>query len=332
MASSSACSLSKSLTGRAPNILAIKHKEVKHSITGAVSGPSASQLRAEAAALCRRASVHSKQSSKTLVSEFWNKESQDYLGAKSSSVKASNLTSGLSCPVVTARLFGPAVFEASKLRVLFLGSNKEHPDRLPRIYTLTHSDVTSKITLAVSREINKAQLKGWYSKLQRDEVLAEWKRVRGTMSLHVHCHISGGNFLHNIIANLRFYIFRKELPVVLEAFRHGDEELLKEYPDLDEALVWVYFHSNVEAYNRVECWGPLVEAAKSATEEAKEAIHHAMDEIEKKWPQELWPGKVCTKACECCTRHGALIPLPETFKLLQTQEEYGQQYGQEEAL
>lgn len=58
----------------------------------------------------------------------------------------------------TARLFGPAVFEASKLRVLFLGSNKEHPDRLPRIYTLTHSDVTSKITLAVSREINKAQV------------------------------------------------------------------------------------------------------------------------------------------------------------------------------
>jgi hypothetical protein len=103
MASSSACSLSKSLTGRATDILAIKHKEVKHSITGAVSGPSASQLRAEAAALCRRASVHSKQSSKTLVSEFWNKESQDYLGAKSSSVKASNLTSGLSCPVVVSK-------------------------------------------------------------------------------------------------------------------------------------------------------------------------------------------------------------------------------------
>lgn len=58
------------------------------------------------------------------------------------------------------------------------------------------------------------QLKGWYSKLQRDEVVAEWKRVQGKMSLHVHCHISGGNFLHNIIANLRFYVFRKELPVV----------------------------------------------------------------------------------------------------------------------
>jgi hypothetical protein len=58
----------------------------------------------------------------------------------------------------TARLFGPAIFEASTLSVLFLGSNKEHPDRHTRIYTLTHSDITSKITLAVSREINKAQV------------------------------------------------------------------------------------------------------------------------------------------------------------------------------
>lgn len=57
-----------------------------------------------------------------------------------------------------ARLFGPAIFEAAKLRVLFLGADKEHPDNLPRIYTLTHSDVTSKITLAISREINKAQV------------------------------------------------------------------------------------------------------------------------------------------------------------------------------
>jgi len=27
-------------------------------------------------------------------------------------------------------------------------------------------------------------------------------------------------------------------------------------------MVWVYFHSNVKEYNRVECWGPLEEAAK----------------------------------------------------------------------
>lgn len=58
------------------------------------------------------------------------------------------------------------------------------------------------------------QLQGWYNKLQRDEVVAEWKKVRGKMSLHVHCHISGGHFLLDLCAKLRFFIFSKELPVV----------------------------------------------------------------------------------------------------------------------
>lgn len=119
--------------------------------------------------------------------------------------------------VQRARLFGPAIFEASKLKVLFLGVDEEkhqHPGKLPRTYTLTHSDVTARLTLAVSHTINRAQLQGWYNKLQRDEVVAEWKKVQGHMSLHVHCHISGGHVLLDLIAGLRYYIFRKELPVV----------------------------------------------------------------------------------------------------------------------
>jgi hypothetical protein len=100
---------------------------------------------------------------------------------------------------------------------------------------------------------------------------------------------------------------------VLEAFRHGDEELLKAYPgkfsqyiacrfffllhsvfkdavnmgkgdlnvlhfwcivaDLDNSLVWVYFHSNVSEYNRLECWGPLVEAAKVSP--GLSILHHS---------------------------------------------------------
>jgi hypothetical protein len=119
--------------------------------------------------------------------------------------------------VQRARLFGPAIFEASKLKVLFVGveeANSKHPGKLPRTYTLTHSDVTARLTLAVSHTIHAAQLQGWYNRLQRDEVVAEWKKVRGAMSLHVHCHISGGHFLLDLIAPLRYYIFRKELPVV----------------------------------------------------------------------------------------------------------------------
>ncbi|XP_043720942.1 protein STAY-GREEN homolog, chloroplastic-like [Telopea speciosissima] len=90
-----------------------------------------------------------------------------------------------------ARLFGPAILGVDK---------KKHPGNLPRTYMLTHSDITSKLTLATSQSINSAQLQGWYNRLQRDEVVAEWKKVKGKMSLHVHCHISGGHFLLNLIA------------------------------------------------------------------------------------------------------------------------------------
>ncbi|CAL5356065.1 unnamed protein product [Camellia sinensis] len=151
--------------------------------------------------------------------------------------------------VPVARLFGPAIFEASKLKVLFLGTDeKKHPGKLPRTYTLTHCDLTSKLTLAISQTINNSQknltkkkwnlemqLQGWYHRLQRDEVIAEWKKVRGKMSLHVHCHISGGHFLLDLCASLRFFIFSKELPVVLKAFVHGDGNLFNNYPELEES-------------------------------------------------------------------------------------------------
>ncbi|PWA57806.1 stay green protein [Artemisia annua] len=60
-----------------------------------------------------------------------------------------------------ARLFGPSIFEASKLKVLFLGGadeQKHNNGYLPRTYTVTHSDITSKLTLAISQTINNSQL------------------------------------------------------------------------------------------------------------------------------------------------------------------------------
>uniref|UniRef100_A0A803LQU0 Staygreen protein domain-containing protein n=1 Tax=Chenopodium quinoa TaxID=63459 RepID=A0A803LQU0_CHEQI len=107
------------------------------------------------------------------------------------------------------------------------------------------------------RSQSLSPLQGWYNKLYRDEVVAEWKKVKGKMSLHVHCHISGGHFLLDLCAPLRYYIFCKELPVVLNAFVHGDENLFNNNPELQEATVWVYFHSSIPEFNKFECWGPL---------------------------------------------------------------------------
>ncbi|KAI4377884.1 hypothetical protein MLD38_015445 [Melastoma candidum] len=202
-------------------------------------------------------------------------------------------------PFPVARLFGPAIFEASKLKVMFLGvDERKHPGKLPRTYTLTHSDVTSKLTLAISQTINNSQLQGWYNRLQRDEVVAEWKKVKGKMSLHVHCHISGGHFLLDLCARLRYFIFSKELPVVLSAFVHGDGSLLNHYPELREALVWVYFHSNIEEFNKVECWGPLKDAGTHKPGESRgdEPGPGKGDDLSSKW---VLP-EPCQADCECC--------------------------------
>jgi len=70
--------------------------------------------------------------------------------------------------IKVARLFGPAIFEASKLKVLFLGvDEKKHPAKLPRTYTLTHSDITAKLTLAISQSINNSQVNYKPYSLQR---------------------------------------------------------------------------------------------------------------------------------------------------------------------
>ncbi|CAI5475662.1 unnamed protein product [Closterium sp. Yama58-4] len=227
---------------------------------------------------------------------------------------------------VQARLFGPAVFESKKLQVVFMGAKEEqHPAHapLPRMYTFTHSDVTAGLTLAIAHEFNKSQFMGWYSRLQRDEVLAVWRQhcsladfrspylrdpwqevhpehaCNGSdchMSLHVHCHISGGHFLLNAIAALRFWIFRKELPVVLEAFRHGDRALFDKHPDLEDALVWVHFHSNIPEYNRHECWGHLHSAAQTGAEKTQSQLSYGAQRVveaistaaerEHQWPVE----------------------------------------------
>ncbi|CAN7119069.1 unnamed protein product [Brassica rapa subsp. narinosa] len=111
------------------------------------------------------------------------------------------------------------------------------------------------------------------------------------MSLHVHCHISGGHFLLDLFPKLRYYIFSKELPVVLKAIVHGDGNLLNNYPDLQEALVWVYFHSNADEFNRVECWGPLWEATSSDGHRTQ-----------------TLPQTRCKDECSCCFPQVSSIP------------------------
>ncbi|KAK4433728.1 Magnesium dechelatase SGRL, chloroplastic [Sesamum alatum] len=159
-----------------------------------------------------------------------------------------------------ARLLGPpARFEASKLKVQFMGEEVGKPARIvPRTYTLSHCDFTANLTLTISNIIQRDQLKGWYNK---DDVVAEWTEVNGILCLNVHCYVSGPNSLSDLAAEFRYHIFSKELPLVLEAVLYGDSDLFSKRQELMDAIVRVFFHSSSKKYNRVECWGPLKDAA-----------------------------------------------------------------------
>jgi hypothetical protein len=140
-----------------------------------------------------------------------------------------------------------------KLHVTFLPPTTIDSPLIPRCYTLTHSDRTGDLFLTIAHEYNEKQLNGWQTRIMRDEVLAEWLKTEKTYSLHVYCQVSGGIGT----LNFRDRIFRQELPLVLEAFRYGDQKLFHANPFLDRTPIWVHFLSKKAKYNKIEEWGFL---------------------------------------------------------------------------
>jgi hypothetical protein len=126
---------------------------------------------------------------------------------------------------------------------------------VPRRYTLTHSDLTGELFLTIGTEYDINRIYHIYTRLMRDEVLACWKEDEGGPILHVYCHVSGGLIVGT--AKWRYGIFQYHLPMVLQAFRYGDQPLFETHPDLDQAPVQVHFHAREAKYNRIEDWGTL---------------------------------------------------------------------------
>ena len=133
------------------------------------------------------------------------------------------------------------------------------PDRLmlPRRYTLTHSDYTGDLYLTIGSDYDMKQCSGLYTRLMRDEVLAEISKTEEGYILQVYCYISGG-FVFGT-AKFRYDIFQRELPLVLESFRYGDSELFKNVSELNSMPVIVYFKSNKSLYNKSENWGIITD-------------------------------------------------------------------------
>jgi hypothetical protein len=145
--------------------------------------------------------------------------------------------------------------DPKKLTVSYLAGTMPSLLTVPRRYTLTHSDRTGRLFLSIGSEYDMAQVSGMYTRLMRDEVLAELCYEEGSPVFRLYCHVSGGIVIGP--AGWRYRILQHEMPLVPEAIRYGDRTMFEHSPELDDASVLVHFRSTRAQFNRVENWGTM---------------------------------------------------------------------------
>ncbi|AZV55400.1 staygreen family protein [Clostridium sp. AWRP] len=141
-----------------------------------------------------------------------------------------------------------SILNPKKLSVEFRKGVTTTDPIVPRHYTLTHSDITAELFLTIG--ISYA-----YDKINhtRDEVLGKWIKKSKSYSFYIHLYV-GGAFSQKVIT-MRNYIFRRELPLALEAIKYGDKEFFGAHPELDNSPIIVYFMSTIPKFNKIENWG-----------------------------------------------------------------------------
>ena len=133
-----------------------------------------------------------------------------------------------------------------KLNVEYVGVTSTEPI-IPRRYTLTHSDITADLYLTIVLDFAYLKLNP-----MRDEVLGEWM-LNEKYAYYVYLHVDS-NFIPEFKV-IRDAVFRRELPLALEAIRYGDNEFFNAHPELDYVPILVYFLSTDPIFNNVENWG-----------------------------------------------------------------------------
>lgn len=122
-----------------------------------------------------------------------------------------------------------------------------------RKYTLTHSDETGNLYLTIGNNF------AWdlVNKKQRDEVLGHWQVNNKQLFFHVSLYLDNGEFDYGKVTK-RNEIFRRELPLALQAIRYGDSSSFTKCPALDYAIIIVHFHSKFPPFCQIENWGNFI--------------------------------------------------------------------------
>ncbi|USK46693.1 staygreen family protein [Cytobacillus oceanisediminis] len=141
-------------------------------------------------------------------------------------------------------------FNPSKLSVKYLSPATEFRPVDSRKYTLTHSDATGELFLAIGEcyDFNAVNPKF------RDEAFAEWIPQMGQYVLSGRVYISGGEFDQQY-AKIRFLIFQKELDLALTAMVYGDRCFFTNYPWLLDSPIFIYFESVYPEFSKLLYYG-----------------------------------------------------------------------------
>jgi len=133
------------------------------------------------------------------------------------------------------------MFDASRLHVSYLGVTQPDGPLTPRRYTLTHSDRSGHLFLAIGAEYDAHALRALQVRLERDEVLGEWVVDQKGPHLDLHMMAQGGLPVFGT-GKMRCNIFRHYRPMVLGAMCYADAALAAVRPGLDVAPVVARFH------------------------------------------------------------------------------------------
>jgi len=148
----------------------------------------------------------------------------------------------------------------SELAVEFREGTGETAPLIPRRYTLTHSDLTGELYLTIGPDFDYDRVT-----VKRDEVLGEWLWLEDGVRFNVYLHMEGPEGEETVA--IRDMIFRKELPLALQAIRYGDRRFFERFPENDHYPIMVYFLYNNPERNKVEDWGTFSDYGQAVFKE-----------------------------------------------------------------
>lgn len=122
-----------------------------------------------------------------------------------------------------------------------------------RKYTMTHSDETGDLFVTVGTMFAEDKVGP-----TRDEVRLEWSTLKDMPILYGEVLIDGEGISLDK-AEVRNNIFKREMPLALQAIYHADEQLFNANPELKNTPVLIHFISSQASYNKLYRFGTIGE-------------------------------------------------------------------------